>query len=142
MNSSAILYPAFAMFCLTLGCIFSMGICRYRAIHKRQVKISYFRTYNEGVQPERLHLMSRHVQNHFEVPPLFYAGVILGYISNADGTVSIIFAWLFVGARIVHSIIHLGNNNVSYRFFTFGFSLLCLCGLWGSVFYKLLISGA
>lgn len=137
MNSAIILYPAFCMFALTLGSIFYLGIVRYRAIHRREVKISYFRTYNEGTQPKRLHVVARHVNNHFEVPPLFHIGVILAYVTGSSSLLGIVFAWLFVGARVIHTYIHLGGNNVSYRFFVYGFSLLCLGGLWISVFYKL-----
>ena len=137
MSQIEILFPAFAMFLLTMGCIFLLGFSRYRAIHTQQVKISFFRTYDEGSQPKRLHLLSRHVQNHFEVPPLFYMGVIISYATQNNLLVTVIFAWLFVGARVMHSIIHLGKNNVSFRFFTFGFSLLCLVGLWCSILYAL-----
>lgn len=111
---------------------------RFRAIKAGDVKISYYRTYNEGNQPHYLHLMSRHVQNHFEIPPLFYAGVILSFVTGNDLLISAVFAWLFVAARVVHTFIHLTSNNVSYRFFAFGFSLICLCALWGSVLYGLL----
>lgn len=142
MNSIAIIYPAISMFFLTIGCIFTLGIARYRAIHNHQVKISYFRTYDEGSQPQRLHLLSRHVQNHFEVPPLFYVGVMLVYVTESVGLFSVTCAWLFFGARVVHTFIHLGKNNVSYRFFTFGFSLICLCGLWLTLFYELLQTAA
>ena len=138
MTSIEILFPAFAMFFLTLGCIFILGFSRYRAIHTQQVKISFFRAYDEGSQPKRLHIISRHVQNHFEVPPLFYLGVIISYVTNNTLLITVIFAWLFVAARAIHSVIHLGNNNVSLRFFTFGFSLLCLLGLWCSSLYALL----
>ncbi len=142
MSNSAIFYPAFGMFCLTMGCIFYLGISRYRAIHGRQVKISFYRTYDEGSQPERLHLLARHVQNHFEVPPVFYAGVVFAFVLNLVTLPALIFAWLFVAARCVHSFIHLGSNNVSQRFFTFGFSLLMLCGLWLNTFFMLMSSPA
>ncbi|MBB3167077.1 MAPEG family protein [Simiduia aestuariiviva] len=138
MSQIEILYPAFAMFSLTMLCVFRLGLMRFHAIRSRAVKISYYRTYNEGSQPDNLHLMSRHVQNHFEIPPLFYVGIILGFISGNEALVTLIFAWLFVAARVVHSFIHLTNNNVTYRFFTFGFSLICLCGLWISVLYNIL----
>ncbi|MCL6415718.1 MAPEG family protein [Aestuariirhabdus sp. Z084] len=138
MSSSTILYPAFAMFCLTLGVIFYMGFLRFIAIRNHQVKISFFRTYDEGTQPRRLHLLARHVQNHFETPPLFYIGIILSYLTHNDSFSVLLFSWLFVVARIVHTFIHLGSNNVSYRFFTFGFSLVCLCGIWVSIFRTLL----
>ena len=135
MGSTTILLPAFAMFFLTIGCIFYLGFSRYRAIHAKQVKVSFYRTYDEGSQPKRLHLLSRHVQNHFEVPPIFYAGILVAYTTTNDLLISLIFAWLFVLARVAHTFIHLGSNNVSVRFFTFGFSLLCLLGRWSSNLY-------
>ncbi len=142
MQSTAILYPCIAMFTLTFGSILLLGFSRYTAIHKRDVRISYFRTYDEGTQPARLHLLSRHVQNHFEVPPLFHIGVLITFASGSVTTLSVIFAWLFVAARCVHSYIHLGNNDVSRRFFTFGTSLLFLAGLWLTLLYGLVTSNS
>jgi len=138
MNSVQILYPAMAMFALTMGCVFALGIARYQAIRKGEVRISFFRTYDEGSQPRRLHLLARHVQNHFEVPPLFHLGVILTYATQSASAASLTFAWLFVLVRVVHSAIHLGSNNVSHRFFAYGFSLMMLCGLWASMLVSLL----
>ena len=130
MSPETILFPAIAMFALTFGCILTLGLARFRAIHDSKVKISFYRTYDEGTQPKRLHLLARHVQNHFEVPPLFYAAVILLYVTESVSILALVLAWLFVVVRILHSYIHLGSNNVSQRFFTFGSSLSCLLGLW------------
>jgi hypothetical protein len=130
MNAVQVLYPAVAMFALTIGCVFSLGFARYRAIRKGEVRISFFRTYDEGSQPKRLHLLARHVQNHFEVPPLFHVGVVLTYATQSASATAVMFAWLFVVSRIVHSAVHLGANNVTHRFFAYGFGLLMLCGLW------------
>jgi hypothetical protein len=137
MNSALILYPAIAMFFFTMACIFAMGIARFRAIKNGEVKISFFRTYNEGTQPMRLHLLARHVQNHFEVPPLFYIGVVLVFATQSVSMVTLAFAWLFVFARLVHAYFHLGSNNVNYRFLAFGFGLLMLCGLWLALLFSL-----
>lgn len=73
MSTEMMIYPSIAMFALSFFCILMLGRARYNAIRKGEVRISYFRTYNEGEQPARLHLLSRHVQNHFEVPPLFFS---------------------------------------------------------------------
>lgn len=142
MEPTAILYPGIAMFSLTVSVIVVLGLARYRAIRKREVSIAYFRTYDEGSQPERLHLLSRHVQNHFEVPPLFYVGLLFTFVSGAVTPLTVGFAWLFVLARCVHSYIHLGTNDVSRRFFTFGASLLFLAGLWATLSVSLLSSSA
>ena len=133
MEPVTILYPGIAMFALTLAVIAYLGASRYSAIHRKDVSIKYFRTYNEGGQPERLHLISRHVQNHFEVPPLFYIGILFTFVSGSVTTAGVAFAWLYFALRCVHAYIHLGSNNVSQRFFSFGLSLLALAGLWGSL---------
>lgn len=141
MNTVLILYPAFVMFALTLGCVFYLGFSRFRAIQLREVRISYFRSYNEGAQPERLHLLGRHIQNHFEVPPLFHIGVVLAFATQSVNTVSLTLAWLFVGLRVLHTAIHLGGNNVNYRFLAFGSSLMALGGLWATVLLSVVGKG-
>lgn len=138
MNPTSILYPGIAMFFLTLGVLAWLGLSRARAIREGSVSIRYFRTYDEGSQPARLHLLARHVQNHFEVPPLFYAAILFTYVGGAVTPWSVALAWLFVLARCAHSVIHLGPNNVRVRFVTFGASLVVLTGLWVTLLVHLL----
>lgn len=138
MEAQTILYPAIAMFFLTFGVLLYLGLSRFRAIHSGAVSMKYYRTYNEGEQPARLHLLGRHVQNHFEVPPLFHLGVLMAYVSETVTPTAVVLAWTFVALRCLHTCIHLGPNNVSVRFFTFGTSLLVLGGLWGSVLFGLI----
>lgn len=138
MSQIAILYPALGMFLLTLSMIFTLGISRFVAIRRRQVSIKYYRHYTEGAQPDWLHVLGRHVQNHFEVPPLFYIGVLMTFVTGSVTQVSLWAAWLFVALRAVHSVIHLGYNNVSHRFFCFGASLIALLVLWGVLALSLL----
>lgn len=138
MEPINILYPGIAMFALTFGAIGYLGASRYAAIQRSDVSIKYFRTYNEGQQTERLHLLGRHVQNHFEVPPLLYIGILFAFVSGSVTQAAVFFAWSYVALRCVHSYIHLGSNNVSRRFFTFGTSLIALAGLWGSIVVSLL----
>ena len=138
MDPRLILLPAVAMFTLTLGVFVRLGLARYSAIHSGAVSIKFFRTYDEGSQPERLHLLSRHVQNHFEVPPLFHIGALMAFVTGAVSPLSLTFAWSFFAIRCLHTWIHLGSNDVSVRFFTFGTSLVALAGLWGCVLFRLL----
>ena len=140
MSNVHILYPAIAMFTLTIVCIFKLGLTRFLAVRRREVSVSFFSAYSKGTQPPHLHLLMRHVQNHFEVPPLFHIAVVALFVTHSVSPSSIILAWLFVASRLVHTFIHLGHNNVSQRFFVFGFGLICLCGLWGSLFVALLQS--
>ncbi len=141
MDQIGIVYPAIAMFALSISIIFLLGISRFIAIQRRQVSIKYYRAYQEGGQPERLHILGRHVQNHFEVPPMFYAGVILTYVTASVTPLALGAAWSFVALRAVHTTIHLGSNNVSRRFFCFGLSLIALTVLWANLFITLLARG-
>lgn len=138
MEKVTIIYPAVAMFLLTISLVFALGISRFFAIQRREVSIKFFQKYTEGVQPDRLHVWGRHAQNHFEIPPLFYIAVILLFVTDSVETLSVIAAWLFVGFRCIHSVIHLGNNNVSQRFLCFGLSLIALTVMWGSLFVQIL----
>ncbi|MFC3150596.1 MAPEG family protein [Litoribrevibacter euphylliae] len=137
-TSTSIFYPAFAMFVLTMLCLLSLGIARLISVRTGKVKISFYRTYNKGEEPEYLHLLSRHVRNHFEIPPLFYIGVLFAYVTHSVSDTAIAFAWAFVITRLIHSAIHLTINNVTYRFLAFGLGLICLTGLWVTSFLTLL----
>ncbi|NND35677.1 MAG: hypothetical protein HKN81_00960 [Gammaproteobacteria bacterium] len=142
MSGEAIIYPAIAMFGLTLVVLVMLGTARYKAVRDRRVSIRYFRSYNEGEQPDRLHLMSRHLQNHFEVPPIFYAAVLFTYVTGSVTVLSVVLAWIFVGLRCVHSFIHLGSNNVLHRFYAFIASVACLVGIWGALLVSLMRAGS
>ena len=138
MQSVSIIYPSIAMFFLTGCLLLSLGLSRVIAINNRQVNIKYYTKYTEGEQPERLHILGRHVQNHFEVPPLFHIGIILLFVTQTASEFSLVAAWLFVGFRCLHSIIHLGHNNVTHRFLSFVASLFCLTALWISLLVSLI----
>jgi hypothetical protein len=118
------------MFMLTASVIAYTGGSRLAAIRRRDVSIRYYRLYTEGVQTPRLQLIGRHLQNHFEVPPLFYIAVIFLYVTDSVTPLAVVLAWLYFGSRCVHSFIHLGSNNVTHRFFAFALSGLILIGIW------------
>ena len=126
----AVLYPSFALFALTIFCIFRLGISRYRAVAAGRVDHRYFRDYRGYDEPDDLRIQSRHVVNLLEVPVLFYAGSIIAYISGSTGTVVVSLCWTYVALRYLHSFVHLTSNRVMLRFRLFGLSLLVLTAIW------------
>jgi hypothetical protein len=130
MDASAIFFPAVAMFMLTFSVIAYTGASRLAAIRRGDVSIRYYRRYNEGEQTARLQVIGRHLQNHFEVPPLFYIAILFLYVTESVTPTAVALAWLYFASRCVHSFIHLGTNNVTHRFIAFGVSGLILTGLW------------
>lgn len=140
MDRNAMLYPGIAMFFLTFAMVLYLGAARYRAVQRGAVSIKFYRLFSEGQQPERLQLISRHVQNHFEIPPLFYVVLLFTHVAGQVTAHAVGLAWLYFASRCLHSYIHLGSNNVSRRFFAYGASGLILAGLWLSVLVSLLRS--
>jgi hypothetical protein len=65
--------------------------------------------------------------NHlFEQPTLFYALVTYIFLMNHIDLMHVYLAWSYAVLRIVHSIIQITSNNVSYRAIVFIASGLCL----------------
>jgi hypothetical protein len=130
MDASAIIFPAVAMFMLTFSVIAYAGGSRFVAVRRGDISIRYYRLYNEGQQPPRLQVIGRHLQNHFEVPPLFYIAILFIYVTGSVTPIAVALAWLYFGSRCAHSFIHLGSNNVTHRFVAFALSGFILVSLW------------
>lgn len=130
MDPSAVIFPAVAMFMLTSAVIAYLGGSRLAAIRRREVSIRFYRSYTEGEQTPRLQVIGRHLQNHFEVPPLFYIAVLFIYVTGSVTPIAVGLAWLYFASRCVHSFIHLGSNNVTHRFVAFALSGVILTCLW------------
>ena len=127
----SILYPSIVMAVLTVVMILALGARRLAAVRKRAVALRYYRTYDQ-VEGETgsLRQHARHVQNHFEVPPLFHLGVLATFAAGEVTPLAVGVAWFFVASRCVHSVIHLTYNNVTHRFLVYGAGLLALLFLW------------
>ncbi len=81
--------------------------------------------------PLKARLLSNNFDNQFQLPVLFYVGVLLA-LWVQPGWPEVVLAWLFVGTRAVHAFIHVTNNRVGKRFMAFaaGLAVLALFWLW------------
>lgn len=133
-----ILYPVFAMFALVSGVLARLGYLRFTAVGRGQMDPRFYQTYRGGEEPELLRVTTRHFINLFEVPVLFYVGVVLTYITHQSSPWMIGVAWLYVALRYLHSYVHLGSNDVLLRFRVYIGSGLVLFVLWASLLVRLL----
>jgi len=121
------------MFCVVL-LTFAIGILtltlRIKSVMKGDVKIKYFRTMQGQDVPEFITRTPRCFNNMFEMPVLFYLACTLIIFLNVQGTIAIILAWLFVLARVAHTIIHLTYNNVLHRMIIYLTGCVLIIGLW------------
>lgn len=124
------MYAMFAMILLTCVVAGHLLRLRIRAVKSGEVRLSTFRLNNNTDQPAQLQQASRNYSNLFEVPTLFYAGAALTLALHLETTAAVIFAWLFVATRALHSLVHLTNNNVILRMQLFMASNLCMLLIW------------
>ena len=73
---------------------------------------------------------SNNLKNLFEMPVLFYVGVMLAVVLLIQDAMLIQLAWGFVIFRIVHSIVQCTYNRVMHRFLVYIISSIFLLLMW------------
>ena len=76
-------------------------------------------------------------RNLFEVPVLFYA--LCAALASTGGSTPgfVTAAWIYVGLRAVHSLVHVTYNRVVHRFLVYVASTLLLFGMWAAFFARI-----
>jgi len=125
------IYPIFAMFFLTLTVLVLLFKARVMATRRKLVSPAYFLTYSTNErEPETSLAMSRNFTNLFEAPVLFYVVCIAIIVTNAENLILVGLAWAYVIARVIHSLIHTGSNNLPWRIIVYMVSWVFLTALW------------
>ena len=133
-----VLYPSLALIGWTFIVLLRLGLLRYLAVRDRAIDQRFFALYREGEEPEKLRANSRHLQNLFEAPVLFYIISLISFVTETTTGLAIILAWSYVLLRFLHTFEHLTTNVVARRFALFLLSTLVLASLWGQVTFELL----
>lgn len=138
MTQAAMVYPMAALVFMTLGILISLPVLRIMLVRQRKVPANYFR-YNRGAKlPDYLIGVEQNFDNLLQTPVLFYAlGILLITLQQVEPWY-VTMAWVYVAARMVHSIIHISYNRVLDRFIVFAFSVLVLGVMWGRLLIDLL----
>jgi hypothetical protein len=76
------------------------------------------------ISPPEVSNPSDNFKNLFEIPVLFYALVLYLFTTNQVDAVYVNAAWIFVGFRALHSIVHCTFNRIMLRFYLYLFSTL------------------
>jgi hypothetical protein len=80
--------------------------------------------------PDDVLKASNNFKSQFEVPVLFFAAIPVALATGITPTVFAIMCWVFVAARLGHSIVHCGPNVLAPRFGLFMVSVLAVAGMW------------
>ena len=103
---------------------------RVASVRKGDVSLSYYSMFLGEEIPDMVQKTNRHFANLFEVRVLFYGAGILYIAMEMTDPAPVILAWGFVAARVIHTCIHLGYNNVMHRLVMFGIGNVSVLGVW------------
>ncbi len=141
MNRFSLFFPMLAMFALTALVLVILFRSRIRAIREKQVSSGYFKVYQGQVEPEYSAKPARHFTNLFEAPTLFYAVCLAAMVTQQSDRVLEVLAWAYVAARVAHSFIHLGSNEIVPRLSAYFSSWFALLAMWIYLAVRVATSG-
>ena len=126
----AILWPAFALFALTMLSVLRLARMRFAAASAGAVDPRFYKLFKGEGEPPEVAAATRNVINLYEMPTLFYAGTAFAFAAGAGGTALVALGWAYVALRGLHSAIHVTTNRVRWRFRVFAASWLVLIAYW------------
>jgi hypothetical protein len=107
-----------------------MFLRRVRALKAGNVKLSYFRSYQDKDVGQELVIIQNHFNNQFQIPVYFFITILSFLHFNIASQLTVILAYAFIASRLWHSSIHLGNNNVKLRAISYATGLVILLTMW------------
>lgn len=135
-----LLLPAFVHVFWLLFLARRMGNARVKAVRSGHVKIRDV-ALDSSRWPDDIRKLSNNYDNQFQLPMLFYAILPLLILLVKVDWFSVVLAWAFIASRIVHSVIHTGDNVVLHRFRAFVFGFITLATLWAWFALRLYVIG-
>lgn len=123
--------PMCAMFALTAVVWILMAVVRNAVVLFGRTSVAYFRDYRDANAPEEwIERPARNFNNLMQVPTLFYIAVLMSFLSKDIAATQASLAWIYVGFRASHSIIHIAVNYVPLRFAFYAGSCIVLAVMW------------
>jgi hypothetical protein len=129
MKATSIFVPALVLMLWTLLVLVQVPIRRFLAYFAKRVGASDFKYGESSNVPVDVALPNRIFMNLVEVPVLFYALVLIAFVTNQVNHITMGLVWLYVALRIVHSLIYFTYNHVIHRFAVFATSNLVVVAM-------------
>lgn len=129
VNQTLIFLPMLVVVALTFVAFVKMAAARAAAV-KGGHDSNFYRAHLGPPEPEATTAAVRHYGNLFELPTIFYAACLTAFVLGAVGTWMLVFAWGFVAARVLQSVIHMTFNSPSIRGLGFVLGVVFMLALW------------
>ena len=139
-SSNYIFLPLLLQVLLTLALYIYLAIAKSRSVKQGTVDLER-RALHSDAWPDSVQQINNSIRNQFEIPVLFYVLVIVLYLLQSVGVLTLVLAWLFALSRLLHAYIHIGSNHVPYRRPVFTFGCLVLMAMLVQATYAVVASG-
>jgi len=138
MTQESILFPVFALAALTFSVALWMARLRFKAVKLGDLDRRYYKLNRGWEAPEYLVKVSRNFENLLEIPVLFYVVALMVYVTKQVDCVHLTMAWMYVGTRLIHTVIHTTYNNVLHRMIPFLLGSMVLIAMWIRFFVQMI----
>jgi len=138
---NAILFPLLAYVLLTALVAFVLYRRRVAEMVTRRIHPQQVATAAQMAARLEDTAAADNFRNLFETPLLFVAAVLTIYAASLTSLPYVVLAWLYVAARVVHSLIHCTYNKVMHRLYAFMASLVVLWAMWGLIAWNVVVAG-
>jgi len=127
IDQSRIFAPVFTMIALTFAVWVYLYIKRIPFILRNNIALGQLQPDQlESLAPPDVANPSHNLKNLFEIPVLFYALALIVFSTGQVDTIHLATAWIFVGLRILHSLVHCTFNLILLRFYLYLGSTLAI----------------
>jgi hypothetical protein len=130
MEPNRIFAPMLALVALTFVVLLNIPLRRFRAALQRKVSVDDFKYGESAAVPAEVSIPNRNYMNLLELPLLFYVACLTLFVTRQVDAAALGLAWLYVGLRVVHSLVHLTYNRVIHRLAAFTLSNVVLSVVW------------
>jgi len=133
MENSPLLQPMVALILWTMLIWLWMYVTRIPAMNKAKIDTANLVGGTGGnldeLLPPQVQWKAHNYNHLLTEPTLFYAICVVLILSGQDFGLNVTIAWLYVGLRVLHSLIQVTVNRVMFRFMVFALSSLCIIAL-------------
>jgi hypothetical protein len=129
-SKTVILQPVFALVAWTIGI---MLLLSFHHLKEARAARSASKGDTSAASPKESSastLANRNYMNLLEAPVLFYVACVIAYVTDTATLRIVTVAWIYVGLRVGHSLIHVTYNRVAHRSLVFTGSIVVLVLLW------------
>lgn len=126
-----ILQPAVALMIWTMIIWAWMYVTRIPAMQKQHIQPDDAQIAGllDQKLPQKVQWKAHNYNHLHEAPTVFYATAIILAILGAGDGMNAFLAWIYVGLRVAHSLVHVTANKVMVRFVLFLLSSVVLIAL-------------